>query len=84
MLLDYPVYRDFPYIDRQCFGAAIGIFVSVFVLNLRHFRGVLRIARRRTGEDADEPIPIGSRSGALSEGLSSFLFSPDASVCLFG
>ena len=51
-----PVYPGFPYIDRQCFGAAIGIFISVVVLNLRHFRGVLRISRHRTGEDANEPI----------------------------
>ena len=48
----------FPYIDRQCFGAAIGIFISVLVLNLRHFRGVFRIARHRTGEDADEPDSV--------------------------
>ncbi len=47
----------FPYIDRQCFGAALGIFISVFVLNLRHFRSVFRIARHRTGEDENEPIP---------------------------
>ena len=46
----------FPYIDRQCFGAAIGIFISVLVLNLRHFRSVFRIARQRTGEDSDEPV----------------------------
>ena len=47
----------FPYIDRQCFGAAIGIFVAVLVLNSRHFRGVFRIARHSTGEDSIEPIP---------------------------
>ena len=66
----------FPYIDRQCFGAAIGIFISVLVLNLRHFRGVLRIARRGTGEDADEPIPYRFALWGIVGGLAIlFIFS---------
>ena len=74
----------FPYIDRQCFGAAIGIFISVLVLNLRHFRGVFRIARHRTGEDADEPIPIDLRSGVLLSDLRCSLSSPSVSACPSG
>lgn len=66
----------FPYIDRQCFGAAIGIFISVLVLNLRHFRGVFRIARHNTGEDAAEPIPYRFAVWGIVGGLAVlFIFS---------
>ena len=66
----------FPYIDRQCFGAVIGIFISVVVLNLRHFRGVLRIARHRTGEDVNEPISYRLALWGIVVGLAGlFIFS---------
>ena len=66
----------FPYIDRQCFGAAIGIFISVLVLNLRHFRGVFRIARHRTGEDANEPVSYRFALWGIIVGLALlFIFS---------
>ena len=74
----------FPYIDRQCFGAAIGIFISVVVLNLRHFRGVLRIARHHTGEDADEPISYRLALWGIVVGLALlFIFSKRIGMSLW-
>ena len=74
----------FPYIDRQCFGAAIGIFISVVVLNLRHFRGVFRIARHRTGEDSAEPIPYRFALWGIVGGLAIlFIFSKRIGMSLW-
>ena len=74
----------FPYIDRQCFGAAIGIFVSVLVLNLRHFRGVFRIVRYKTGEDSEEPIPYRFALWGIVGGLTVlFIFSKRIGMSLW-
>lgn len=74
----------FPYIDRQCFGAAIGIFVSVIVLNLRHFREVFRIVRHRTGEDTEEPIPYRLALWGIVGGLAIlFIFSKRIGMSLW-
>ena len=74
----------FPYIDRQCFGAAIGIFISVLVLNGRHFRGVFRIARKRTGEDSAEPIPYRFALWGIVGGLAIlFIFSKRIGMSLW-
>ncbi len=74
----------FPYIDRQCFGAAIGIFISVIVLNLRHFRGVFRIVKHRTGEDSEEPIPYRLALWGIIGGLTIlFIFSKRIGMSLW-
>ena len=31
----------FPYVDRQCFGAAVGLFLSLVLLGWQHFRSVV-------------------------------------------
>ena len=46
----------FPYINRQCFGAAIGIFLSILVLNMRHFKEVIRAVIHPSAVDEGEPI----------------------------
>jgi len=37
--------NGFPYVNRQCFGAALGIFLSLILLGLRHFRLVIHQVR---------------------------------------
>ena len=42
----------FPYVNRQCFGAALGLFLSLVLLGWRHFRSIVQ--RIQLNDPSDE------------------------------
>ena len=59
----------FPYIDRQCLGAAIGLFLTLLLFNLNYLKGVIKTAYEKSDTDRHEPVSYRFALSGLVFGL---------------